>query len=472
MTLDAFEAHLWPRPGVSGGGLTIRHRARTDLPPLVTIRHFTGDASWRGIFFSQLNAVNLDGLEVTIPPRRRRDMPVAHSIRHERWRRWRSVQRSRSPRSPPPTRGSASCRAIPRRIRVSSTSSRSKFSTSRCCALAVHGLADQSRARGLHRDRAGRSARGTGTNRARRRWTASSHSTPTSAPSRASPGALHSAGEFDGYHRSHRRVGQDRDARLSDPEAARRHALPLSTTFHAVVDGTNGDVQLDTVDARLAASRFVAKGFVVGTKGVKGKRILLDVTSEGRAHGGHPAAHGPHTPPAMSGAAVADHVVRPASGRGRRHRQAAAGRRRHDRRGTVRERCGPGQGGRAEPRGQRDGPGDGAVVDVPSTIRTRFTVNGRRTVRLQDLSYAVEGATVTMDGRYALESGALDFAGTVATRRLGVRDADRLPALPAEAIRRIVPEGRGRHAARHSTVAGTVDAPKVALDLGRTLQGT
>ena len=31
VTLETFEAHLWPRPGVSGGGLTLRHRQRPDL---------------------------------------------------------------------------------------------------------------------------------------------------------------------------------------------------------------------------------------------------------------------------------------------------------------------------------------------------------------------------------------------------------------------------------------------------------
>jgi hypothetical protein len=34
------------------------------------------------------------------------------------------------------------------------------------------------------------------------------------------------------------------------------------------------------VDARLGSSRFLSKGSVVGIKGVKGERVLLDVTAE------------------------------------------------------------------------------------------------------------------------------------------------------------------------------------------------
>jgi hypothetical protein len=54
--------------------------------------------------------------------------------------------------------------------------------------------------------------------------------------------------------------------------------VPLNTTFHAIVDGTNGDTYLQPVDAWLQNTHIVAKGAVVRVQGVKGRDIHLDVT--------------------------------------------------------------------------------------------------------------------------------------------------------------------------------------------------
>jgi uncharacterized protein involved in outer membrane biogenesis len=56
------------------------------------------------------------------------------------------------------------------------------------------------------------------------------------------------------------------------------HPLPLHTTFHAIVDGINGDTYLQPVDALLLHSHIVATGEVVRVPGVQGHRIALDVT--------------------------------------------------------------------------------------------------------------------------------------------------------------------------------------------------
>ncbi len=53
--------------------------------------------------------------------------------------------------------------------------------------------------------------------------------------------------------------------------------LQLQTSYDAIVDGTKGDVELNQVTVDLGRSRFVAKGVVEGTKGVKGKRVVVNV---------------------------------------------------------------------------------------------------------------------------------------------------------------------------------------------------
>jgi hypothetical protein len=56
------------------------------------------------------------------------------------------------------------------------------------------------------------------------------------------------------------------------------HPVPLNTTFHAIVDGTNGDTYLEPVDAWLLHTHIVAKGEVVRGAGGKGHDITLDVS--------------------------------------------------------------------------------------------------------------------------------------------------------------------------------------------------
>ena len=57
-------------------------------------------------------------------------------------------------------------------------------------------------------------------------------------------------------------------------------SLPLNTSYDAIVDGTKGDVDLTRVDITLGRSKLNARGTVIGTKGIKGKRVVVNVTSK------------------------------------------------------------------------------------------------------------------------------------------------------------------------------------------------
>jgi len=58
------------------------------------------------------------------------------------------------------------------------------------------------------------------------------------------------------------------------------HAVPLNTTFHAIVDGTTGDVTLSPVHAKLLQTEFTATGTITRIKGVPGHDIELNVTMD------------------------------------------------------------------------------------------------------------------------------------------------------------------------------------------------
>jgi hypothetical protein len=54
--------------------------------------------------------------------------------------------------------------------------------------------------------------------------------------------------------------------------------VPLETTFHAIVDGTNGDTYLQPVQATILSTPLTANGFVIRSVDPKGHHIQLDVT--------------------------------------------------------------------------------------------------------------------------------------------------------------------------------------------------
>jgi hypothetical protein len=89
-------------------------------------------------------------------------------------------------------------------------------------------------------------------------------------------GMLSSTGKYEGTLSS---IQVDGSRDTPDFRIARSgHSMPLHTDFHAIVDGTNGDTQLQPVRAKLQNSSFTASGFVVRVASPHGHDIELNVT--------------------------------------------------------------------------------------------------------------------------------------------------------------------------------------------------
>ena len=76
-------------------------------------------------------------------------------------------------------------------------------------------------------------------------------------------GILNSTGNYQGVLRN-----LEVDGQTETPDFRLTHfgtAMPLETTFHATVDGTNGDTWLHPVRATLGQSHFTAEGEIVGS---------------------------------------------------------------------------------------------------------------------------------------------------------------------------------------------------------------
>src|SRR2546422_1867544 len=88
-------------------------------------------------------------------------------------------------------------------------------------------------------------------------------------------GILSSTGEYDGT------LGNIVvDGKTETPDfriAISGHPMPLSTEFHAIVDGTSGDTYLEPVKAKILHSSLVAEGSVLRVKDPHGHRIALNV---------------------------------------------------------------------------------------------------------------------------------------------------------------------------------------------------
>jgi hypothetical protein len=463
VALDKVEVGFFPRPSITGLGLVVRHLGRRDIPPLIVVREFVCQIGWNWFFDQRVALVRLDGLEITIPPGRGKDMPdvgiggdgsgppspviLARLVAH-------NARLSVLPKNPGKN---------PRVFDIFDlTMSELGFGTTAPFTATLtnpvpFGTIETKGSFGP--------------------WSATEpRETPLSGDFtfgadlgsiQGIAGALASTGHYEGTIERVATSGKTEtpDFRVPRLKAA---ALPLSTSYDALVDGTNGDVELTRVDVKLGQSELRATGNVVGTKGIKGKRVRLTVTSNRVRMEDILSLTVRSRPPAMIGQVHLDATLDLPQGD-----RDVIDRIRLDGRVAVKtarftvdriqdkvdelSRRGSGR------------PSDESIDNVASDLSTKFHVeNG--IVTLTGLTYEVSGATVAMNGTYALDPGALDFEGdvrlvaTVSQTQTGVK---RVLLMPFNFLFR---KG-GAGTLIGINVKGTVDQPKVGVDLFRRRNG-
>ena len=255
------------------------------------------------------------------------------------------------------------------------------------------------------------------------------------------------------------------DFRLTELDGA---SLPLNTSYEALVDGTKGDVELKRVDVQLGKSKLQARGVVEGTKGVKGKRVVVNVKSNSSDLGELLRLVSKAGRPAADGILTIDTALDLPQGKSPiLERLALEGSVKADRvkfssdavQDKIDELSRRGQGR----------PTDAAIDDVASQMSTKFVLN-KGVFRYQGLSFNVKGAQIRLDGTHSLRSKAVDFAGvvlltaTVSQTQTGYKSWLLKPFDPLF-------KKNGAGARLVITVAGTQDQPKVGLDFGKTIKG-
>jgi len=185
----------------------------------------------------------------------------------------------------------------------------------------------------------------------------------------------------------------------------------LDTVFHAIVDGTTGNTQLEPVHAKLLDSEIVARGGVDREPGERYRRVLLDADSgHARLEDLLRLALKANTPPMTGDVTFRTRIdIPPGKGDiadrlkldGEFHISSAQFTQ-LDIQNKVASLS-------------RRGSGE-TVAESPGTVASDFTgkfVLGDGVMTFSNLTFEVPGASVYLDGTYTLHDQALDFQGSL-----------------------------------------------------------
>ncbi|WP_263382542.1 AsmA-like C-terminal region-containing protein [Granulicella arctica] len=195
------------------------------------------------------------------------------------------------------------------------------------------------------------------------------------------------------------------------------HAVPLHTSFHAIVDATSGDTYLQPVNARLLHSDILATGSVTRQKGVPGHDVELDIVMN-HAHVEDLLTLAVRTYPPVLRGYVAERAhlsipPGPGSVTRRMHLQGS-----YDvEQGSFSNAKLQQQIDELSQRAQGWPERANAQQAVPasSTMKGSFTLADEH-VSVPEMHYEIPGAKVQVEGQYGLDGAAMDFHGTVRTQ--------------------------------------------------------
>jgi hypothetical protein len=474
---------VFPRPAVTGEGLSLRHRNRTDVPPLIKIRRFSAAAGLLGLLGApiRLRHIELDGLEIHVPAggldgEDDPPSPAEQAERQARAQRPGAIPATAGP-SPPSGDTPLLIDRITTRDARLEIASRTPGKPPRTFEIGMLDMRDFGFDRAATFEAAVLNPVPRGAidvkgrfgpwNRDEPRLTAVSADYVFSNADLNTidglAGILASAGQLSGPLERIAVRGRTETPNFSVDVAGQ--PVDLRTSFEAVVDGTSGDTWLQPVEARFGQSTVTARGGVVrGAE--RGREISLDVEApDARMEDVLKFAIPNAKPPITGKVTFAAKLEIPA-------RQASViDKLRLDGRFKVAEALFTSLDVQkqinllsARGRGELGDDGPTAV----SNFNGRFRL-ASGTLSLSDLEFSVPGAVVQLTGTYGLKSEALDFRGyllldaRLSETTTGFKSL--LATLAQPLFRR---EGGGSKLPIR--IEGTRRAPRFTLDLRRALR--
>ena len=478
--LRDIQVSIFPSPRVTGEGFVLRHRGRTDVPPLVQIERFAASASWSGLLRRprRVEVVRLEGLRIHIPPRRPGEKRLPDVTGSDK-----------DPDVPPPAPAKGD---EPGRPETPVIIDRMETPGARL-EIAPRDPAKPVKLFDIHTLVLGSVA----TDRPMRFTATLTNPKP--------PGAIEASGEFGPFDREEpsgtplggRYVFERADlgvfkgiagilsskgtfkgvlerievaGQTSTPDfqvTVAGHRVPLETTFSAVVDGTNGNTFLVPVNGSFLQSSLTARGGVFQRKKGAGREISLDVAID-KARIEDLLKLAMKGESIMTGAAVVATKLRIPPGEedvidklelDGEFRIASATFTDLDVQRTIAKLS-------ARSRGLVDAESGGSVV---SDFGGRFTLQKGR-LDFSRLTFSVPGASVSLRGVYALRAEELQFRGIL---RLQAPVSQTVTGFKSVLLRLVDPLFRknGAGAEIPIKIEGPRKKPKFGLDVGKMVPG-
>ena len=473
---DVLQVGVFPHPYISGEGLRLRYRGRTDVPPLIALGAFQASAGIPGLLGTpiHLRTVTLDHLDIRVPPGGiDRDAPepdVVHGAPPA------AVATSGRPAAPTLVIDEIISRAARLEIASGKPGRLPRVWDIENLVLAGYGEPAGARFRAalinpVPRGRIETSGTFGPWNPGHPGQTAVRGDYDFSNANLdvidGISGILSSTGTFGGVLERLEVNGRTDTPDFGVDVGGQR--VPLTTRFKALVDGTNGDTWLERVDAVLGETAIAASGAVVRTEDVKGRRVALDVqVAQGRLEDLlRLAVHTPK-PPLTGRIDLTTTLLLPAGAGKVVDRLQLAGRftlaQARFTNIDVQKKITT-----LSQRGRGDEHADGTGTSVVSNLRGRFALRHAE-LSFSELAFAVPGATVQLTGTYKLRGETMDFSGDLLT---DASLADMTSGVKAMLARLAQPffRRRGGGSKFPIRITGTRANPSFRVDLRRILPG-
>lgn len=413
VTLASLDGRLFPRVALVGDGLVIRHKGRTDVPPLITTPHFEIAGSPLALLRRprHLAEIQLEGLEVQIPPGAADDddskdndsKPALPREVHDV-----VIDQVEAPNAKVfliPRNRSKEPRVfvIHHLVLTSVAPNHSMPFVATVTNPKPMGLIETSGTFGP--------------------WHVADPSrTPVSGKFvfehadlgtiDGLGGILRSEGTFSGPLGRIQVQGETEtpDFRVD----VGGHAVPLYTRYDAIVDGSNGNTILKRVDATFLNTALVASGAVTDVEGVPGRAIKVDVTMEDGRVEDLLTLVVKSAKPILTGAVQLHASMLLPPGKGsvvdKLDLNGEFGLTRAKFTDTTVQSKVVGLSRRSQGKANNEPMGE-----VVSGLEGRFVLDNG-VVRFSRLVFGVPGASVELSGTYGLRSEQLDFTGTLRMR--------------------------------------------------------
>jgi hypothetical protein len=410
---DSLEISVFPKPALTGTGVTLRLRDHEDLPPLITVPSFSASATVQGLIGRQvhLSHIRLERLNIRVPIG---GLKAAIS--------------ASDPKAPHVPHADRPSPILIDEIITSEAhleiATRKQHKLPRVFEIhdvVMHGFGLPEGAKFV----------GSVTNaipRGRVETTGVFGPWHTDAP-RLTPisgqytfknadlndikgisGILSSVGQYRGTLERIEVDGQTETPDFSIDIAGQ--PVPLTTRFKAIVDGTNGDTFLDRVEAQLGKSTILASGAVVRDQDVKGRHVALDIKiQQARLEDVMRLAVKARKPPMTGRVDLNTTFLLPAGEQDVVERLRLDGRFNlaearfanldvQRRLSSLSERA----------RGKEDAGPAPEGTSVVSRLRGRFVLRNAR-LEFKELNFSMPGAEVQLTGTYDLRGEEVDFHG-------------------------------------------------------------